>query len=124
MTTTLQSALPEIGTEIKNSAQNDPFRESATQQQQENGCIVEVAFDGANTRKWESSAKPPRRVPNSERRSREFLTEGEVEKLLTAAERQGRHGHRDSTLLLMAFRHALRVSELVSLRWDQVDLAQ
>ena len=36
----------------------------------------------------------------------------------------GRHGHRDSTLILVAFRHGLRVSELVALRWDMVDLKQ
>jgi type 1 fimbriae regulatory protein FimB/type 1 fimbriae regulatory protein FimE len=36
----------------------------------------------------------------------------------------GRHRHRDATLLLVAYRHGLRVGELVSLRWDQVDLAE
>src|ERR1039457_3682251 len=34
----------------------------------------------------------------------------------------GRHGARDRTLVLIAYRHGLRVSELVALRWDQVDL--
>jgi type 1 fimbriae regulatory protein FimB/type 1 fimbriae regulatory protein FimE len=48
----------------------------------------------------------------------------EVESLIKAAERVGRHGHRDATMILIGYRHALRVSELVSLRWDQVDLAQ
>jgi type 1 fimbriae regulatory protein FimB/type 1 fimbriae regulatory protein FimE len=43
---------------------------------------------------------------------------------MTAARKTGRHGHRDSTLILIAYRHGLRVSELVSLRWDQVDLNQ
>jgi integrase len=33
-----------------------------------------------------------------------------------------RHGHRDSTMILLAFRHGLRSSELCSLRWDQIDL--
>jgi type 1 fimbriae regulatory protein FimB/type 1 fimbriae regulatory protein FimE len=32
-----------------------------------------------------------------------------------------RHGHRDATMILVAYRHGLRVSELVDLRWDQVD---
>jgi type 1 fimbriae regulatory protein FimB/type 1 fimbriae regulatory protein FimE len=43
---------------------------------------------------------------------------------MDAAGKTGRHRHRDRTLILIAFRHALRVSELVSLRWDQVDLKQ
>ena len=53
-----------------------------------------------------------------------YLTPDEVEKLMDAAGKLGRHGHRGRTLILIAFRHALRVSELVSLRWDQVDLKQ
>jgi type 1 fimbriae regulatory protein FimB/type 1 fimbriae regulatory protein FimE len=41
---------------------------------------------------------------------------------VAAAGKLGRHGHRDATMVLVAFRHGLRVSELVALRWDQVDL--
>lgn len=67
---------------------------------------------------------PPRRIPNRAVRSREYLTSDEVEKLIRAAARVGRHGHRDATLILLAYRHGLRVSELVSLRWDQVDLKE
>ncbi len=55
---------------------------------------------------------------------REHLTPQEVEKLIKAASRVGRYGHRDATLILIAFRHGLRVSELVALRWDQIDLEQ
>ena len=65
---------------------------------------------------------PPRRLKNKERRSREHLEEHEVEDLIASAGRQGRHKHRDKTMLLIAYRHGLRVSELVSLRWEQVDL--
>ncbi len=68
------------------------------------------------------SPLPPRRVANAERRAREHLTPDEVEKLLAAAGKAGRHGHRDRTLLLLAYRHGLRVSELVALRWDQIEL--
>ena len=32
-----------------------------------------------------------------------------------------RHGHRDATMVLVAYRHGLRASELVDLRWEQVD---
>jgi type 1 fimbriae regulatory protein FimB/type 1 fimbriae regulatory protein FimE len=59
---------------------------------------------------------PPRRRPNREFRSREYLTPDEVERLLAAAGRHGRHSRRDRTLLLIMFRHGLRVSEAVSLR--------
>jgi len=62
---------------------------------------------------------PPRRTPNKERRSREYLTASEVQALMDAARKTGRHGHRDATLILIAYRHGLRVSELVSLRWDE-----
>jgi type 1 fimbriae regulatory protein FimB/type 1 fimbriae regulatory protein FimE len=41
---------------------------------------------------------------------------------MNAARNNGRHGHRDATLILIAYRHGLRVSELISLRWDQLDL--
>src|SRR5215472_7989219 len=53
---------------------------------------------------------------------RQYLTEHEVEQLCDAARRRGRYGQRDATMILMAYRHGLRVSELVALRWDQVDL--
>jgi type 1 fimbriae regulatory protein FimB/type 1 fimbriae regulatory protein FimE len=43
---------------------------------------------------------------------------------MKAAGATGRHGRRDATLLLIAYRHGLRVSEVTSLRWDQVDLKQ
>ncbi len=71
-----------------------------------------------------SRVSPPRRAYNHERRSREHLTPGEVNALIDAAKRIGRHGDRDATLILLAYRHVLRVSELVALRWDQIDLRQ
>lgn len=62
----------------------------------------------------------PIRRPNKELRTREHLTETEIEGLLSAA-KENRHGHRDATMVLVAYRHGLRASELVDLRWDQVD---
>ncbi len=67
---------------------------------------------------------PPKRIPNLAVRSREYLTPNEVEGLLSAAKRIGRHGHRDAALVLLAYRHGFRVSELIALRWDQIDLKQ
>src|SRR6516225_115404 len=62
----------------------------------------------------------PKRRRNGDLRTREYLTEAEVERLMKAAT-DNRHGHRDGTMILVAYRHGLRVSELVDLRWDQVD---
>ena len=67
---------------------------------------------------------PPKRVPNSERRSREHLTPSEVERVIRAASNVGRHGARDAALVQVMYRHGFRVSELVALRWDQIDLKQ
>jgi type 1 fimbriae regulatory protein FimB/type 1 fimbriae regulatory protein FimE len=67
---------------------------------------------------------PPRKQPNALRRSREHLTPPEIERLIAAARQLGRHGHRDATMILIAYRHGLRVSELVGLRREQVDLRQ
>ena len=55
------------------------------------------------------------------KRSREYLTDREVERLIEAA-KQNRSGHRDATAILVAYRHGLRASELVALRWDDIDL--
>lgn len=63
-----------------------------------------------------------RRPPNAARRSREYLTPHEVDALMLAAGKVGRHRHRDKTLILMMYRHGLRVTEAVDLRWDQIDL--
>ena len=63
----------------------------------------------------------PGRKPNAVYRM-EHLTGAEVDRLIDAAKRN-RWGHRDSTMILVAFRHGLRSSELTDLRWDQVDFA-
>ena len=62
----------------------------------------------------------PRRQPNRNLRTREYLTEAEVERLMKAATRN-RWGHRDATMVLVAYRHGLRAAELVDLRWDQIE---
>ena len=48
------------------------------------------------------------------RRPREYLTEGEIDRLMTIARQSDRYGHRDATAILVAFRHGLRSSELVA----------
>jgi integrase len=69
---------------------------------------------------------PPRRVANASRRPREYLTPEEVDRLIAAARKRtgARNPHRDATMILLAYRHGLRASELCALRWDMLDLAQ
>src|SRR5437879_11391469 len=66
----------------------------------------------------------PKRPTNASRRPREYLTVEEAERLIREAGKLGRHGQRDAALLTLAYRHGLRVSELVALRWDVIDLKQ
>ena len=69
------------------------------------------------------SAKcPPTKPRNGTRRSREYLTAEEVDGLIRAARRQGRYGQRNATLILLMYRHGLRVAEVVRLPWDMLDL--
>lgn len=71
---------------------------------------------------WRNAPHPPRRLPNASVRGREYLTEDEVKLLRNAAKGAGRYGLRDGTLILVSYRHGLRVSEATDLRWDQIDL--
>jgi integrase len=65
----------------------------------------------------------PGRAPNAELRSREYLTPAEIERLMKVA-REGRHGQRDASLILIAYRHGLRATEICDLEWSQVELTR
>ena len=54
------------------------------------------------------------------RRPRAYLLEEEVEAMIKAA-RRNRHGVRDGAMILLGYRHGLRVSELVALQWAHID---
>ena len=56
-------------------------------------------------------------------RTREYLTAAEVETLMAEARKSSRHGHRDATMILIAYRHGLRASEVCDQQWHQVELA-
>jgi integrase len=58
--------------------------------------------------------------PGTELQTRAHMTPGEVEVLVEAA-KANRHGHRDATMILVAFRHGLRAAEVCDLRWNQVE---
>ena len=68
----------------------------------------------------ENRTVTPLRRPNAELRPREHLTEHEIDKLVEAA-KDNRWGQRDATMILIAFRHGLRASELCGLQWSDVE---
>ena len=65
--------------------------------------------------------KPPRTKKNKDLRTREYLSEDEIFKLIAAIRKRSRNPDRDECLIWMMFQHGLRVSEVVGLRWDQVN---
>jgi integrase len=69
------------------------------------------------------AGKTPTTVNTSVVRTRRYLTGREVEKLIEAARKHGRYGHRDATMILLAYRHGLRASELCDLQWHQIELS-
>jgi type 1 fimbriae regulatory protein FimB/type 1 fimbriae regulatory protein FimE len=60
----------------------------------------------------------PTRPKNADVRTREYLTEREIEKLIEAC-KDNRWAHRDQTMILLTFRHGLRASELCDLQWTR-----
>ncbi len=52
---------------------------------------------------------------------RQWFTEAEIERLMTIARKRGRYGHRDATMILLAYRHGFRASEIVRLQWSDID---
>ena len=56
--------------------------------------------------------------------SSKILTAREIEKLMDYARKHSRYGHRDATMILVAYRHGLRASEVCDLQWHQVELDQ
>ena len=88
------------------------------------GTVVELKSKTPRGPSIENRKALPKRLANAQVRSREYLTPAEVQLLIDQAGKLGRHGQRDATLLILAYRHGLRVSELVALRWDMVDLEQ
>src|SRR5262245_27413342 len=55
---------------------------------------------------------------------RRYLTEREVERLMDGARKYGSYGHRDATMILVAYRHGLRASEVCDLQWQQIELSE
>jgi len=74
-----------------------------------------VAVDGVRV-----GSAPGRRSDTEIGRERKYLTPAEVDRLIATAKERGRHALRDALSIWMCYRHALRVSELIDLRWSQI----
>jgi len=69
-----------------------------------------------------SQPPPPVKTKSNKVAGRNWLTEQEVKVLISAARQVGRNPARDSAMILLAFRHGLRCTEVVNLVWDQIHL--
>jgi type 1 fimbriae regulatory protein FimB/type 1 fimbriae regulatory protein FimE len=81
---------------------------------------LQLVRSSNENRSVHAQRRTPTQPSNRELRPREYLTPSEVETLISAA-RTGRHGHRDATLILVAYRHGLRAVEICDLEWSQVE---
>jgi len=83
-----------------------------------NVIALRAAKSGSPT--TEIGKVPPRRRKDT--RPRKHLVPTEVNALVRAARKSGRYQLRDETAVLLAYRHGMRASELVSLEWSAIDL--
>ncbi len=88
------------------------------------GKVVEITRRARRAPNNKMRSVPPGRRKNADLRTREYLTPDEVSALVAHAGNVGRHRTRDRTLLLALYRHGLRVSEAIDLKWTQVDFKQ
>src|SRR5215212_3499005 len=90
----------------------------STSDQQE---VAAVPVGSANGQKVKSEPAGAGAPADRHERTKDYLSPAEVTQLFDAA-KAGRHGIRDYLLLLMTYRHGLRVSEAIGLRRDELDL--
>jgi integrase len=98
---------PRLLTHPRQKSEQMTLREKSTILLQDGGFMA-FAIDSTST---------PNTVNSSVARTREYLTGAEVEKLMEAARKSSRYGHRDATMILIAHRHGLRASEVYDLQW-------
>jgi len=93
-----------------------------TREERPDNSLV-VLKRGQNIVKNRRGGRSPPTTVSSSVRTREYLTTREIERLMAAARKSSRYGHRDATMILIGYRHGLRASELCDLQWSQVELA-
>ena len=88
-----------------------------------NGGYLEGRSSMAKRRNGESgpAKRSAAHITDAHERDKDFLNASEIDRLLEGA-KKGRHGTRDHLLMLMLYRHGLRVSEAIALRRDDVNL--
>jgi len=103
---------------MSSSKESRAFRDlDESTAEHEHGTVVRLPVSARTVQRQ----GPPARRRNKDVRQREYLTPREVEELMFAAQARGRNGHRDATMILVAYQHGLRASELVALTWQQVE---
>jgi len=89
-------------------------------------CTYKLYSRGAQARFIRMKSTSRKRSPsivNLTVRGR-YLTQREIERLMDCARKHGRYGHRDATMILVAYRHGLRASEVCDLQWQQIELSE
>ena len=105
---------------MANSLQNTHSVKSVSGQIQANRPVGHRVTRPANRRSVKSGSAEP---TDGHERRKDFLGAAEIATLLEAV-RKGRHRVRDHLLILMMYRHGLRVSEAIALRREHVDLKE
>src|SRR5262249_7668766 len=91
---------------------------------QEKHIIYIVGDAQARFIRMKSTSKtPPPSIVNLTVKRR-YLTQREIERLMDCARKHVRYGHRDATMILVAYRHGLRASEVCDLQWQQIELSE
>ena len=111
------------GTQVADAARHKPQGCDEVCTVQNKRIMFLVSLNGAEfpMRNQRRNASPPNTVNCTVRK---YLTAREIEKLMDYARKHSRYGHRDSTMILVTYRHGLRASEVCDLQWHQVELDQ